>query len=65
MSERYGTDEFNRARHSGPISGVSKLVSENKSRSWGLMLVGIFRRPPGEVIWRSDYYRISYVLSDI
>jgi AraC family transcriptional regulator len=29
------------------------------------MSVGIFRRPPGEVTWQSDYYRISYVLSDI
>jgi AraC family transcriptional regulator len=27
--------------------------------------VGVFRRPPGEVVWQSDYYRISYVLSDI
>ncbi len=31
----------------------------------GLMSVGIFCRAPGEVVWRSDYYRISYVLSDI
>jgi hypothetical protein len=26
---------------------------------------GIFRRAPGEMVWRSDYHRISYVLSDI
>ena len=31
----------------------------------GLMSVGVFCRAPGEVVWRSDYYRISYVLSDI
>jgi AraC family transcriptional regulator len=55
--------DINRASH--PIAGVSKLVSEEKSRSWGLMSVGVFRRPPGEVAWRSDYYRISYVLADI
>jgi AraC family transcriptional regulator len=29
------------------------------------MSVGVFRRPPGEIVWRSDCYRISYVLSDI
>src|SRR6516164_67592 len=29
------------------------------------MSVGVFRRAPGEVVWRSDYYRISCVLSDI
>jgi AraC-like DNA-binding protein len=27
--------------------------------------VGVFRRVPGEVVWRSDYYRISWVLTDI
>jgi AraC family transcriptional regulator len=42
-----------------------KLVSEEKSRSWGLMSVGVFRRAPGEMVWSSDYHRISYVLSDI
>ncbi len=55
--------DINRAAH--PITGVPKLVSEEKSRSWGLMSVGVFRRPPGEVVWQSDYYRISYVLTDI
>jgi AraC family transcriptional regulator len=44
---------------------VPRLVSEEKSRSWGPISVGVFRRPPGEVVWRSDYYRISYVLTDI
>jgi AraC family transcriptional regulator len=29
------------------------------------MSAGVFRRAPGEVIWRSDHYRISYVLTDI
>ena len=29
------------------------------------MSVGLFRRAPGEVVWRSDYYRISCVLTDI
>jgi hypothetical protein len=28
------------------------------------MSVGIFRRAPGEMVWRSDYHRISYKLSD-
>ncbi len=53
------------AAHPGLITGVSKLVSAEKSRSWGLMSVGVFRRPPGEVVWWSDNYRISYVLTDI
>jgi AraC family transcriptional regulator len=30
-----------------------------------MMSVGVFRRAPGEVVWRNDCYRISYVLSDI
>jgi hypothetical protein len=46
------------------VSGP-KLVSEEKSRSWGLMSVGIFRRAPGEMVWSSDYHRISYLLTDI
>jgi AraC-like DNA-binding protein len=29
------------------------------------MSVGIFRRAPGEMVWSSDYHRISYVLTDI
>jgi AraC family transcriptional regulator len=57
--------DSNRPAHPGPTTGVSKLVSEETSRSWGLMSVGIFRRAPGEMVWRSDYHRISYVLSDI
>jgi AraC family transcriptional regulator len=47
------------------VTGGLKLVSEERSRSWGLMSVGVFYRQPGEVVWRSDYHRISYVLSDI
>src|SRR5271154_2088368 len=54
-----------RAAHPGPATGVSRLVSEEKSRSYGMMSVGVFRRAPGEVVWRNDCYRISYVLSDI
>jgi hypothetical protein len=57
--------DVNRAAHPGPMMGVPKLVSEEKSRSWGLMSVGVFRRAPGEMVWSSDYYRISYVLNDI
>jgi len=29
------------------------------------MSVGIFLRARGEMVWRSDYHRISYVLTDI
>ena len=54
-----------RAAHPGPATGVSRLVSEEKSRSYGMMSVGVFRRAPGEVVWRNDCYRISCVLSDI
>jgi AraC-like DNA-binding protein len=57
--------DSNRPAQPGPTTGVSKLVSEERSRSWGLMSVGIFRRAPGEMVWSSDYHRISYVLTDI
>jgi AraC family transcriptional regulator len=30
-----------------------------------MMSVGVFSRAPGEVVWQSDCYRISYVLSNI
>jgi AraC family transcriptional regulator len=46
-----------------PIS-ASGLVTEEKSRSWGQMSVGIFLRRPGEVIWQRDCYRICCPLSD-
>ena len=54
-----------RATCPDPITSGLKLVSEEKSRSWGLMSAGVFRRAPGEVVWQSDYYRISCVLSDM
>src|SRR5215813_8551696 len=57
--------DSNRPAHPGPTTGGSKLVSEETSRSWGLISVGIFRRAPGEMVWSSDYHRISYVLTDI
>ncbi len=57
--------DTSQAKHFGQIAGVPRLVNEERSRSWGLMSVGVFRRAPGEVVWRSDYYRISCVLSDI
>jgi AraC-like DNA-binding protein len=56
---------MNRAARPDPITGGLKLVSEERSRFWGLMSVGVFRRHPGEMVWRSDYHRISYVLNDI
>jgi AraC-like DNA-binding protein len=54
-----------RAAWPDPITTGRKLVSEEKSRSWGLMSAGVFRRAPGEVVWQSDYYRISCVLSNM
>jgi AraC-like DNA-binding protein len=54
-----------RAPRPSLASSVPKLVGEEKSRSWGLVSVGVFRRVPGEVVWLSDYYRISCVLTDI
>ena len=57
--------ETDRAVRPNPIVSGLKLVSEEKSRSWGLMSVGIFRRAPGEMVWSSDYHRISHVLTDI
>ena len=57
--------DMNRPAHPGPITGPPTLVSEEKSRSCGLMSVGVFCRAPGEMVWSSDYHRISYVLTDI
>jgi len=56
---------MNRAAHPGAVTGVPKLVSEEKSRSWGLMSVGVFRRASGEMVWRSDHHRISCPLAAI
>jgi AraC family transcriptional regulator len=47
-----------------PIASGLELVSEEKSRSWGRVSVGIFRRHAGEVVWQSDYHRIGCVLTD-
>jgi hypothetical protein len=57
--------ETDRVARPNPIACGLKLVSEEKSRSWGLISVGVFRRAPGEMVWSSDYHRISYVLTDI
>ena len=57
--------EMNRAAPPNPITPGVKVVSEEKSRSWGLISVGVCRRAPGEMVWSSDYHRISYVLTDI
>jgi AraC family transcriptional regulator len=57
--------EMNRAARPDPITGGLKLVSEERTRSWRLMSVGVFRRAAGEVVWQSDYYRISCVLTAI
>ena len=54
-----------RVTHSAPISGGSKLVNPEKSRTWGLMSAGVFHRAPGEVTWLSDDYRISQPLTEI
>jgi len=55
----------NRAANLAPVSGGSNLVTPEKSRTWGLMSVGVFERAPGEVVWLSDHYRISCPLSGI
>jgi len=36
-----------------------------KTRSWGLVSADIVNRTAGEVVWRSDYHRIVYALTDI
>jgi AraC-like DNA-binding protein len=56
--------ETDQAAPLNPIARGLELVSEEKSRTWGLISVGIFRRRPGEVVWRSDCYRIGYLLTD-
>ena len=57
--------ELKRAACPDSITSGLGLVTEEKSRSWGLMSAGVFRRAPGEVVWHSDHYRISCVLSDM
>jgi AraC family transcriptional regulator len=52
--------DFNRTVR--PI-GASELVTEERSRSWGQIAVGVFLRRPGEVIWQRDCYRICCLLS--
>ena len=42
--------EIKRAARPDPIASGLKLVTEEKSRSWGLMSAGVFRRAPGEVV---------------
>jgi len=42
--------------------GASELVTEERSRSWGQIAVGVFLRRPGEVIWQRDCYRICCLL---
>ena len=56
---------MNRFTRPDPMTSGFMAASEGRSRSRGPMSVGVFLRPPGEVVWRSDYHRISYVLSDI
>jgi AraC-like DNA-binding protein len=55
--------ETDQAAPPNPIASGLKLVSAEKSRSWGRISVGIFRRHPGEVVWRSGCYRIGYLLT--
>jgi len=57
--------EIKRAARSDPITSGLKLISEGRGRSWGLLSVGVFRRAPGEMVWQSDHYRVSCVLTDI
>ena len=35
------------------------------TRSWGPGSVELISRAAGEAVWRSDYHRISYILSDV
>jgi AraC family transcriptional regulator len=56
--------EIKRAARSDPITSGLKLISEGRGRSWGLLSVGVFRAP-GEMVWQSDHYRISCVLTDM
>jgi AraC family transcriptional regulator len=56
--------ETDRAARPNPIASGIELVSEEKSRSWRPISVGSFRRHPGEVVWRSDWHRIGYALTD-
>jgi AraC family transcriptional regulator len=57
--------DTNRVAREVPTPTVCPRVSEEKSRSWGTMSVAVCRRPPGEMVWRSDYYRISCTLADL
>jgi AraC-like DNA-binding protein len=56
---------MNRPSNPGPVSNGSTLLSEEKSRSWGLISAHIVNRASGEVFWRSDHHRIVCALTDI
>jgi len=43
---------------------VSDRVTEETSRTWAQISVGIFARLPGEVVWQGDCYRICCLLAD-
>ena len=47
-----------------PIWSFSGFNIE-KTRSWGSISADIVNRTAGEVVWRSDYHRIVYALTDI
>ena len=58
-------DDYVAAIRQGTVEVTVTGTGNFAARSWGLLSVGVFRRAPGEMVWHSDHYRISCVLTDI
>ena len=55
---------FGRADEHNPYWSFSVVRAES-ARSWGSISAGIVSRAAGTVVWRSDYHRVAYALTDV
>ena len=55
---------FGHADEHNPYWSFSVVRTES-ARSWGPISAGIISRAAGTVVWRSDYHRVAYALTDV
>jgi AraC-like DNA-binding protein len=55
---------FGQADEHNPYWNFS-VVRKESARSWGSISAGIVSRAAGTVVWRSDYHRVAYALTDV
>ena len=55
---------FGHADEPNPYWNFSVVRTES-ARSWGSISAGIVNRAAGTVVWRSDYHRVAYALTDV